>query len=66
MDKHRRDIGMDRGKISARTGGAGLPVYALTAAILWALVFYSLSPVSKAEPARLASRAIQLCEQVTP
>jgi hypothetical protein len=63
MEKQNKDSGMGRDQSRAGKGGAASPAYGLAAIVLWALVLYSLSPFSRPQPARLAARAVQLCDR---
>lgn len=63
MGRRNTDSGMNREQGKATAGRTASPVYILAAVILWALVVYALSPLSRPQPARLAARAIQPCDQ---
>jgi hypothetical protein len=63
MGRRNGDSGMQRANGSDRRGRAATAAYALVAAVLWALALYSLSPLSRPQPARLAARAVQVCDQ---
>jgi hypothetical protein len=63
MGRRNTDSGMDRERGKAGTGRAASAGYILAAVILWALVAYSLSPLSRPQPARMASRAIPACDR---
>jgi hypothetical protein len=56
MEKRSKDSGMDQKRGHGRAGCI------LAAAVLWALVAYSLSPLSKPPLARLASSVARLCD----
>jgi hypothetical protein len=61
MGNHTIDRAMDGTKVGDQ-GRKTRPLYILTASVIWALVAYSLSPLSKPQPARLAARSVQPCE----
>ncbi len=56
MEKQNEDKRMSRNQQGGAMGAKADPAYGLTAAILWALVFYSLSPMSRSAPAGMAAR----------
>jgi hypothetical protein len=66
MGRHNTDSGMGRKSGGDRRGAAATAAHILVAIILWALVFYSLSPLSRPQPARLATRALHLCARDAP
>jgi hypothetical protein len=57
MEQPAEDAAMDRDKQKKVS-----PAYALAAAAIWALVLYSLSSQHRPEPARVALRALQVCD----
>jgi len=61
MEKHPVDYAMVRRKAQNERGRKTSSLYILTAAVIWALVIYSLSPLSKPKPAQ----QMQLCEKAT-
>jgi hypothetical protein len=63
MGRRNTDSGMNRERGRPDAGKRPSLAYALAAVILWALVVYALSPLSRPQPARLAARAIQPCDQ---
>ena len=63
MGRRKNDSGMDRERGEAGKGRTVSAGYIVAAVILWTLVVYSLSPLSKPPAARIADRALPACDR---
>ncbi len=62
MEQLKEDRPMERDSGGGRGGVS--PLYVLAAVIIWGLVIYTISPLNRPEPTRVAFQTLKLCAQI--